>query len=296
MSDAHVHVCFNGREPVHEPVLRPVARLAVEAAQVVAKMLWCGITAVRDLDGVAGVDIAIRDAIAAGVIPGPRLRVAGHPICQKGGQGYFLGGEADGPDAVRRAARHQRKAGTDLIKVMVSGGAASGQDVQTVQLSPEQLRAAVDVAHAAGTHVAALHHGTHVHLRDAPLGRGRHLRPPVRRDPPPARRVHGSQPAPAAAAGRADRRRLRCGRQPPRPPTTSASRHRWSGPWPRAWNRYRLWPPRRGSPPMPSAWTTSGGRSSRARSGPVGPGRLHARSRGGAGHRPHGSGRAGRGP
>lgn len=158
--DAHTHVCFNGREPVEEQLPRGTAYLALEAARTAARMLWCGITAARDVGGWAGIDVAIRDAVRRGLIAGPFLQVAGQLICQTGGHAHFIGVEADGPDAVRRAARLQLKAGADLIKIMATGGAATrGQNVEASQLSVEELRAAADVAHAAMKRIAAHAHG-----------------------------------------------------------------------------------------------------------------------------------------
>jgi imidazolonepropionase-like amidohydrolase len=78
-----------------------------------------------------------------------------------GGHGYFIAREADGPEDVRRAAREQIKAGADTIKLMATGGAATpGQDVMVSQLTVEELRAAVEAAHALGRTTATHCHGT----------------------------------------------------------------------------------------------------------------------------------------
>ena len=87
--------------------------------------------------------------------------MSGRIIAMTGGHAHFIAREADGPEEVRKAAREQIKAGADTIKLMATGGAATpGQDVMASQLTVEELRAAVEVAHAMGRTAASHCHGT----------------------------------------------------------------------------------------------------------------------------------------
>ena len=159
--DAHVHVCWNGRESVLELVKRERDRLILEAVVTLRRILASGTTAVRDVGGQAYMEMSLRWAIEAGHIVGPRMRTSGKIICMTGGHGHFAAREADGPDELRKAAREQIKAGADNIKLMATGGIATpGQDVQAGQLTVEEMAAAVEVAHAMGRTAAAHCHGT----------------------------------------------------------------------------------------------------------------------------------------
>ncbi len=159
--DAHCHVCWNGRESVLELIDRDRDLIVLEAVTTLRRILESGTTAVRDIGGHKYVEMALRKAINAGWIAGPRMRTAGMVISMTGGHGYFIAREADGPEEVRKAAREQMKAGADTIKLMATGGAATpGQDVMASQFTVEELRAAVEAAHAMGRTTATHCHGT----------------------------------------------------------------------------------------------------------------------------------------
>ena len=130
-----------------------------------------GFTTVRDLGGDV---IGLMRAIAAGATPGPRIVRAGRMLTQTGGHGDAEGGDrdvptcgcamrsttfsivADGAEAVRKAARHNLREGSDFLKVHVSGGVASPSDpLDSVQYTPAELEAAVTEAEHRGTYVAA---------------------------------------------------------------------------------------------------------------------------------------------
>jgi len=108
------------------------------------------------------VDFSLRDAINAGMIPGPRMKVSGKVVCMTGGHGWGPGGrEADGPDEVRKAAREQLKAGADVIKVMATGGVMTfGVEPGAQQFSYEEMRAAVEEAEKTGKLTATHAQGT----------------------------------------------------------------------------------------------------------------------------------------
>lgn len=159
--DAHCHVCWNGRESVLELIKRDRDLIVLEATATLRRILQSGTTAVRDIGGHKYVEMALRKAIDAGWIAGPRLRTSGLVIAMTGGHAHFIAREADGPEEVRKAAREQIKAGADTIKLMATGGAATpGQDVMASQLTVEELRAAVEAAHAMGRTTATHCHGT----------------------------------------------------------------------------------------------------------------------------------------
>jgi imidazolonepropionase-like amidohydrolase len=129
---------------------------------------------VRDLGSGELVDIGLRNAIDAGVVPGPRMLVAVNAISARGGHcdgtaGYrpdlmkepgIEQGVADGPDQVRAAVRFNAKHGANVIKVCASGGVLSLNDkVDSPQLTQAELDALVSEAHALGRKAAAHAHG-----------------------------------------------------------------------------------------------------------------------------------------
>jgi imidazolonepropionase-like amidohydrolase len=101
-----------------------------------------------------GLDLYVRRAVEEGVIPGPRLLVAGSPLTSSNGHG--LGTIVDGEDAVRRAVRTNLHAGVDLIKIFVTGGLASLEtSLDYCGFTEREVRAAVEEAHRGGKRVAA---------------------------------------------------------------------------------------------------------------------------------------------
>jgi imidazolonepropionase-like amidohydrolase len=160
--DCHVHLVFSRSvyalgdllvEDDHQLLLRGVAA-AREA-------LGSGITTVRDLGGRGGVTFRLRDAIAAGLIAGPRILAAGSPITITGGHCHFLGLEADDEAAVRAAARRELKSGANCLKIMATGGRMTpGTNPGVAQYSVAELRAAVDEAQRAHVTLAAHALGT----------------------------------------------------------------------------------------------------------------------------------------
>ena len=158
--DAHVHVCWNGRESVPDLVRRDRDALLLEAVDTLRRILASGTTTVRDVGGQDYIEMSLRAAVNAGYIEGPRLSTSGKIITMTGGHAHFAAREADGVDELRKAAREQMKAGADGIKLMATGGAATpGQDVQASQFTVEEMAAAVQAAHALGRSAAAHCHG-----------------------------------------------------------------------------------------------------------------------------------------
>ena len=169
--DAHVHMCALDVDLARQARQYPPSLVAYEAAANAERTLRQGFTTVRDA---GGADWGMKEAVQRGLVSGPRMLVSGRPLSQTGGhgdsrsraetgQGCGCGARigmgsviADGADSVRRAAREQLRLGADAIKVMASGGVASPTDpLESPQYTVEELRAAVDVATAAGSYVLA---------------------------------------------------------------------------------------------------------------------------------------------
>lgn len=156
--DCHVHMELDPQQP-RPPALeqpRDPQRMAARAAAMVA----AGITTARDLGGGTWAELTLRDDIAAGAIPGPRLLCAGQPITSPGGHCHFWGGEAADADAARAVIERQVGHGVDLIKVMATGGMFTrGSDPAGAQFDVETLQAITAAAAAHGLGVAAHCHG-----------------------------------------------------------------------------------------------------------------------------------------
>lgn len=158
--DAHVHVCWNGRDDIRNLLSRNRDDLLLDAVQTLRRILTSGTTTVRDVGGQDYMEMALRRAVDAGLIQGPRMRTAGKVLAITGGHASFIAREADGPEEFRKAAREQVKAGADTVKLMATGGVSSpGQDIHASQMSYEEIAAATEAAHALGRTVAAHCHG-----------------------------------------------------------------------------------------------------------------------------------------
>jgi len=155
--NAHVHLEISGEAQTTSVfVLTTPAQRTLVAAENARKSLAAGVTSVRDLGSTPSVSIDVRDAIAAGRIPGPSVVAAGQAICTTGGHGWFMGREADGDADVRKAVREQRRGGADCIKFIATGGVLTKGAVPGIaQLSEAELRAGIEEAHAHGMTCAA---------------------------------------------------------------------------------------------------------------------------------------------
>jgi imidazolonepropionase-like amidohydrolase len=145
-------------------------REALLGARHARLTLEAGFTTVRNVGAGGYADVALRDAIRAGDVPGPRMLVSGPALSITGGHGdenflapqYHASGEgvADGVDAVMAKTRQNIKFGVDVIKFMATGGVLSeGDNPALAQYSPEEMKAIVDTAHGLGRKVAAHAHG-----------------------------------------------------------------------------------------------------------------------------------------
>jgi imidazolonepropionase-like amidohydrolase len=161
-----------------------IADYAVRSTVYARRTLLAGFTTVRNVGDQANESVALRNAINAGLLPGPRIFTAGVAIGSTGGHadptdGYRadLAGDPgpnvgiiNSPDDAVKAVREHYKVGDDLIKIMPSGGvldeSASGDNAQ---LTLEEIRAVVSTAHDYGFTVAAHAHGAEA-IRRAVLG------------------------------------------------------------------------------------------------------------------------------
>jgi len=159
--DSHVHLAFDGGP-------NPAARMRAETDEQqlmlmlhsARQLLGVGVTTARDLGGRGYLAVAVRDAIATGLARGPRLVVAAAPITVTGGHCWFMGGEADSEDDLRRLVRTHHKNGADLIKVMSTGGfMTAGSAPWYAQFTTAQIAVIVDEAARVDKPVAAHAHG-----------------------------------------------------------------------------------------------------------------------------------------
>lgn len=160
--DCHVHLIFDaGDDPVQSLAPETDEHALLRMAGEARAMLQAGITTARDLGDRDYLSLPVRDAIAEGLIEGPRLVCAGPPITTTAGHCWYLGGEADGEVELRKAVREHVKRGVDCIKVMATGGGMTpGSNMLRAQFTTDELRTIVDEARRLNKHVAAHCHGT----------------------------------------------------------------------------------------------------------------------------------------
>jgi len=168
--DSHVHV-FLSEVYIRRLEEIPLTLMTARSVRIVRGMLERGFTTVRDT---GGADWGMKLAVDSGLIPGPRLFIAGRAMGPTGGHSdsrrrtdtgpgckccnamAFCMEIADGADAVRKAAREQIRLGADAIKLMVSGGVASPYDpLDSKQYSLAEIAAAVEEAEAFGKYAQA---------------------------------------------------------------------------------------------------------------------------------------------
>ena len=176
--DAHTHVTDESSNDWNADTVsglrRTIPEATLRAAELARRTLMAGFTTVRDVGSADYIDVGLRNAIASGVTPGPRMLVSVHALGARGGHcdntGYpfqrfgpepgIADGIASGPDQFRDAVRFQVKYGADVIKVCATGGVLSlADDVGAPQLTQAEMDALVDEAHRLGRRTAAHAHG-----------------------------------------------------------------------------------------------------------------------------------------
>jgi len=167
--DVHTHLTANPQFG-YEVLGISVPREALIGAKNARITLEAGFTTVRNVGATAYSDVALRDAISDGDVPGPRILASGPPLGITGGHcdnnllpfEYHAQevGVADGIEGVQRKVREVIKYGADVIKFCATGGVLSkGDDPQASQYTLEEMKALVADAHRLGRKVAAHAHG-----------------------------------------------------------------------------------------------------------------------------------------
>lgn len=169
--DCHTHITMEMGNYYEDLFRKSPINIAVEAHIFAKKTLDAGFTTVRDLGAAEFVDIALRDAINKGTIPGPRIQAATLDVGASGGHNDISGfspylkfgtfsGIADGVDEIRKLIRFEIKNGADVIKMVATAGVLSEEEsVGAPQYSQEEMNAVVEEAAMWGRKVAAHAHG-----------------------------------------------------------------------------------------------------------------------------------------
>ncbi|MDT9597456.1 metal-dependent hydrolase family protein [Sphingosinicella rhizophila] len=174
--DAHAHLTLEPDSDyyrkAYNELMRTQSEQAFYAAVNARKTLEGGFTTVRHVGARYFIDVGLRNAIDAGLTPGPHMLTAGNAITARGGscdQAPFppervppktvVDGVCSGPGECREAVRSQIKWGASVIKLCVSGGVLSHDPVDVPQLTAEEMKAAIEEAHNWGRKVAAHAHG-----------------------------------------------------------------------------------------------------------------------------------------
>jgi imidazolonepropionase-like amidohydrolase len=170
----HLDSDAGGNAGLIEAVTDSPARAAFRAAGNAKKTLMAGFTTVRNLGDGSGATLALRDAIAAGDLPGPRIIDAGNPISTTSGHmdstlslaedlhsAISQDNLCDGVESCRRAVRLQIRRGVDVIKIATTAGVNSriGAGLGR-QIFDDEVKALVDTAHLYGKKMAVHAHGT----------------------------------------------------------------------------------------------------------------------------------------
>jgi imidazolonepropionase-like amidohydrolase len=167
--DAHTHLTMDAGQTGYETLGISAPRAALTGAKNARITLLAGFTTVRNLGAEGYSDVALRDAIDAGDIIGPRMQVSGPPLGATGGHcdnsllppsfGHAAEGVADGAESIIHKVREVIKYGADVVKFCGSGGVFSkGDDPKREEYGPAEMKTLVEEAHRRGRKVA-----THVH-------------------------------------------------------------------------------------------------------------------------------------
>ncbi len=157
-SHAHLGMVFPQNDFSKTPHHEAAADRTVRCGRAAMDALQYGITSVRVVGEADYVDVAWKKAFNSGMFEGPRLVVCGRPIIATGGHGWQSGKgvQVDGVAECRRAAREQMMRGADQIKIMITGGVASSTETMyESQMTPDEVRAIVEVAALKGRKVCA---------------------------------------------------------------------------------------------------------------------------------------------
>ncbi len=170
--DCHTHVTSQPGNYYDDIFRKSPIDVAVTAHLYARRTLEAGFTTIRDVGAGEFIDVALRNAINRGEVPGPRMQVATLTVGATGGHGDTSGfspylkfgsfsGLADGVDEIRKLIRFEIKYGADVIKMIATAGVLSEEEsVGAPQFSQEEMNAVVEEAKMWGRKVAAHAHGT----------------------------------------------------------------------------------------------------------------------------------------
>ena len=154
--DSHVHLIGIGDGRAgDELVTLPDEVLTVQAAQNARRHLFSGVTTVRDCGAKNRATFALRQAVEMGILPSPRLVLAGRPVAIIGGHLSYFGIQATGADECRAATRQLIKEGADFIKITATGGSTRTSHPLRPSFDVDELTAICEEAHKFGRHAAA---------------------------------------------------------------------------------------------------------------------------------------------
>ena len=171
LMDMHVHLTSDATRHGYKRLEVSLPRAAIIGVKHAKATLDAGFTTVRNVGAPGFADVALRDAINAGDVVGPRMFVAGPSLGVTGGHcdsnllpyeyDNYSEGVADGPWEVRKKVRRNIKYGATVIKFCATGGVLSkGTKVGAQQYTFEEMKALIDEAHLRGLTVATHAHGT----------------------------------------------------------------------------------------------------------------------------------------
>jgi len=157
----HAHLCMSGAPGRRGLADESVETQLLRAARNAQVSLASGATTVRDLGGTGRLTQTLRDAVAQGLIVGPRIITCGRVITTTAGHGWPHGYHADTADELKKVARTLVEERVDVLKVMASGGGGTpGSNVAAPQYSVDELRVLVAEARRLGKPVATHAIGT----------------------------------------------------------------------------------------------------------------------------------------
>ena len=184
--DDHVHLDDQfGKNTYAEAAHTNFADQVLKSTLYARRTLMAGFTTVRNVGDTGYDTVALRKAVAAGTVVGPRIYTAGPAISTTGGHADHTNGLSmdlqgdpgplqsifNGPDEARKVVRLHYKEGADLIKAMPSGGVMDlGTNGSGPQMTEDEIRAIVETAHDYGMKVAVHAHGAEAIRRSVVAG------------------------------------------------------------------------------------------------------------------------------
>ena len=151
--DCHAHYTLDpSADDIFQSVEREREALSIlRAAQRARQALEAGVTTTRDAGAPRQLNLVLRDAIAAGLVPGPRLLAPGLAITITGGHGHRFGRQADGPVELQKAVREQMRDGADVIKIISSEAAMlTGAEAGVAEMTQAEIEVIVQEARRRG--------------------------------------------------------------------------------------------------------------------------------------------------